>query len=78
MEKQPKSKLAAEYQIVVQGRLTAFREQWFEGMELRYDDQDHTILSGEVADQSALHGLLDKIRDLGLTLISVTRIESAP
>jgi hypothetical protein len=76
MQKQPKSKSTAYYQIVLQGRIPAFREQWFEGMTIRYDENGDSILSGEVIDQSALHGILDKIRDMGVILISITKIES--
>jgi hypothetical protein len=67
------------YQIRVQGRLDASWSDWFDGMTLTFekrgDDSPVTTLTGAVMDQAALHGLLSKISDLNLTLISVTRIE---
>lgn len=60
----------AHYEIRVDGVLDP---AWFDGLEVRSDSQ-HTIISGLLADQSALHGLLTKIRDLGLCLISLQRL----
>ena len=65
----------AHYDIKVKGILGDRWRNWFEGMTIQSRD-GFTIITGEVADQSALHGLLDKIRDLGLVLNSVTRVES--
>jgi len=65
----------ATYQIRVKGTLDARWASWFEGLVVTMAE-DETILTGSVADQSALHGLLNKIRDLGLPLISVSRIDS--
>ena len=65
----------AHYDIKVKGVLDDRWRNWFEGVTTK-SSNGFTIISGEVADQSALHGLLDKIRDLGLVLISVNRIES--
>lgn len=65
----------AHYDIKIKGVLGERWRDWFEGMTIKSCD-GFTIISGKVADQSALHGLLDKIRDLGLVLDSVTRIES--
>ena len=62
------------YKIRIQGIIPTNRESWFDGMTISYRDGDQTILHGEVADQSALHGLLNKIRDLNLLLISVNHI----
>ena len=63
----------------MQGRLDASWSDWFDGMTLTFekrgDDSPVTTLTGAVMDQAALHGLLSKISDLNLTLISVTRIE---
>ncbi len=50
-------------------------EEWFEDMKIDYINDAETILLGELKDQTALHGVLDKIRDLGLILISVKRID---
>jgi hypothetical protein len=48
---------------------------WFEGLEVTGDDSGQTRIAGPVADQAALHGLLTKVRDLGLPLLSVRHIE---
>ena len=66
------------YQICVQGYLEDRWADWFEGMTLERDDARHmTTLTGAVPDQAALHGLLARIRDLGLPLLSVTRVASS-
>ena len=65
------------YEIKIKGHLNDHWEPWFEGMNLKYEtdgEEQYTLISGPVADQPALHGLLAKIRDLNLTLISVRRI----
>jgi hypothetical protein len=67
------------YEIMVQGHLDSLWEQWFEGMTLSNVENGEsgvacTLIAGQVADQPALHGLLIKIRDLNLKLISVRRI----
>ncbi len=48
---------------------------WFDGLTITLEDDGQTLLTGPVVDQAALHGLLRKVRDLGLPLLSVTRIE---
>ncbi len=63
------------YQIRVEGQVDELWEEWFEGMRIDYKNDAETILLGELKDQTALHGVLDKIRDLGLILISVKRID---
>jgi len=67
------------YEILVQGQLDSLWEQWFEGMALSSVENGDsgvtcTLIAGQVADQPALHGLLIKIRDLNLKLLSVRRI----
>lgn len=64
-----------KYQIRVEGQLNSHWSDWFEGMTINYDG-DTTILTGPVADQSQLHGMLHRIRDLNLTLISVNQQEN--
>lgn len=64
------------YEIRVRGRLDARRAVWFDGMTIHYDTNGDTLLVGPVTDQASLHGLLGRIRDLGLMLIAVNRIES--
>jgi hypothetical protein len=67
---------AARYEITVEANLGRRRwSRWFDGMELRAAEDGTTVLSGVVADQAALHGLLAKVRDLGLPLIAVRRLE---
>ena len=61
------------YQIKVKGFLDKKWTAWFDRMEISYEE-GKTILTGYITDQSALHGLLNKIRDLNLTLISVDQI----
>ncbi|MDI7275165.1 MAG: hypothetical protein QME94_04225 [Anaerolineae bacterium] len=61
------------YEIRVQGELPGDWSSWFEGLEIRRGPRGESILSGLLADQAALHGVLAKIRDLNLKLISVTR-----
>lgn len=65
----------AHYQIKVKGRLRSQWSNWFKGMTIT-SEEGMTILTGEVTDQAALHGLLFRVHDLGLPLISVKRVES--
>lgn len=66
----------AHYEIVVEVRLDPSRwSRWFEGMDVTVTDNGHTVISGPVADQAALHGLLAQVRDLGLVLVSVQRTD---
>ena len=64
------------YEIRVKGLLDEKWSGWFDGFAITPQGDDETLLTGPVADQSALHGLLGKIRDLGLPLLSVKRVES--
>ena len=61
-------------EVVVKGQIDAAWRDWFEGLDFRYCDDGTTMLRGEVADQAALYGILARLRDLGLALISVSRI----
>lgn len=63
------------YEIYIRGHLDDRWTGWFEGMTIRLTDNGETRLSGTVVDQSALHGLLRKVRDLGMPLVSVNRVE---
>ncbi len=69
---------AVVYRIRVKGVLRPEWSSWFDGMDVTPEVDDEATLSGLVADQPALHGLLARVRDLGLTLISVTRVEQPP
>lgn len=60
------------YEVKVRGHLDQHWSEWFGGLKLTYLEGDVTLLSGLLSDQAALHGLLERIRDLNLTLISVT------
>ena len=63
------------YQIIVKGHLDHRWADWFDGVKISHTEQGATILSGAIADQAALHGLLIKVRDLNLPLLAVKRIE---
>jgi hypothetical protein len=64
------------YEIRVKGHLDGLWTEWFDGLTLAHDENGVTTLTGPVVDQAALYGLLDRMRDLGLTLLSVHRMES--
>jgi hypothetical protein len=63
---------ARRYEIRIKGHLDTRWAAWFEGMCLTHAPDGTTTLSGEVADQAALHGLLHKLQDLGVPLLSIT------
>jgi hypothetical protein len=65
----------ANYEIRIKGHLDSRWAAWFDGMNLSTHRDGTTLLSGLVVDQSALHGLLQKVRDVGLPLLSVTQLE---
>jgi hypothetical protein len=65
----------AVYQIRVRGNLDPKWSDWFDGLAIRPQADDETLLVGPVADQPALHGILTKISNLGLPLLSVTCLE---
>ena len=64
------------YQIRLQGHLGQQWAAWFGGLTLRLEENGETVLTGPVVDQAALHGLLRKVRDLGMPLLAVVRVES--
>jgi hypothetical protein len=65
------------YQIRITGQLDARWSDWFEGLTITLDDGD-TLITGPVVDQATLHGLLKRVRDLGLPLVSVSPVEPGP
>ena len=60
------------YQIRIKGHLGRQWTDWFEGLAITLEDNGETLLTGSVVDQAALHGLLKKVRDLGMPLLSVS------
>ncbi len=64
--------MAQYYQITIKGHLDPRWSEWFAGLQLTHLEGDLTLLAGSLADQAALHGLLEHIRDLNLTLVSVS------
>jgi hypothetical protein len=67
--------MSGQYEIRLKGRLESRWAVWFDGLSLTNESDGTTIIHGLVADQAALHGLLQKVRDLGLPLVSVTQVE---
>ena len=63
------------YEIRLQGHLDSRWAAWFDGLSLTHESDGTTVIHGSVVDQAALHGLLGKVRDLGLPLIAVTQID---
>jgi hypothetical protein len=66
------------YQIRIKGHLGHQWTDWFEGLTITLKEDGETLLTGPVIDQAALHGLLKKVRDLGMPLLSVNRVEPGP
>lgn len=64
------------YQIRIKGHLSHQWTDWFEGLTITLEEDGDTLLTGPVVDQAALHGLLKKVRDLGMPLVSVGLVES--
>ena len=64
------------YQIRVKGLLDPYWAEWFDGMAVTPQKSGETLLTGPVRDQAALHGLLVKVRDMGLPLLSVERVDA--
>jgi hypothetical protein len=66
------------FQIRIHGHLSQQWTDWFEGLVITLEEDGNTLLSGPVVDQSALHGILKKIRDLGMPLLSVNFVDPDP
>jgi hypothetical protein len=65
---------AGRYEIRIKGRLDAHWAAWFDGLSISQESDGMTVISGPVADQAALHGVIQRVRDLGMPLVSVTRL----
>jgi len=63
------------YQIRIKGHLSHQWTDWFEGLTITLEEDGDTLLTGPVIDQAALHGLLKKVRDLGMPLVSINPVE---
>ena len=61
------------YEIRIEGHLSASWASWFEGLEIRHTETGETVLAGVLADQAALHGVLMRVRDLGIPLVAVSK-----
>jgi hypothetical protein len=66
---------AGQYEVRLKGHLDSRWSAWFDGLSLTEDSDGTTVIHGSVIDQAALHGLLQKVRDLGLPLVSVARVD---
>lgn len=66
------------YQIRIRGHLGRRWTDWFEGLTVTLEEDGNTLLAGPVIDQAALHGILKRVRDLGMPLLSVNSIGSGP
>ena len=82
MVKTPNSKIDKSqppvYEIRIKGHLGSQWTDWFEGLTITLEDNGDTLLTGPVVDQAALFGLLRKVRDLGVPLLSVSPVEPGP
>ena len=75
LEPKPTPSQPMIYQIRIKGHLDSQWTDWFEGMTITLEEGGDMLITGPVIDQSALHGLLKKVRDLGLPLVSVDRVQ---
>jgi hypothetical protein len=78
LESKPTSSHPVVYQIRLKGHLGSQWTDWFQGLTITLEDNGDTLLTGPVIDQAALHGLLKKVRDLGMPLVSVSPLEHGP
>jgi hypothetical protein len=65
-----------QYEVRVRGQLGTRWAAWFDGLSLSNEDDGTTVIRGAMADQAALHGLLQKLRDIGIPLVSLTQLDA--
>jgi hypothetical protein len=68
--------MSERYEICIQGQIGQTWSRWFDGLTVEETEDGSTVLCGDLPDQAALHGLLNKVRDLGMTLLSVQRLDA--
>ena len=70
--------MTQSYKIRIRGHLDESWADWFDGLEIVHEERGTTLLTGRLPDQAALYGMLNRLRDLGVQLISVNPIENTP
>ncbi len=78
LEPKPEPSAPMVYQIRLKGHLDPQWTDWFGGLTITLEEDGDTLLTGPVIDQAALHGLLRKVRDLGMPLVSVSPVDADP
>ncbi len=78
LEPEPDPNQFVVYQIRVKGHLGPQGTDWFGGLAITLQEEGDTLLTGPIVDQAALYGLLKKVRDLGMPLVSINSVESGP
>jgi len=69
--------MSDKYEIRLKGRLEKHWSQWFNGLVIQHRKHNETVLTGPIADQAALHGILAKIRDIGIPLLALKRLQES-
>jgi hypothetical protein len=67
---------SGRYEIRLTGHLDAHWTAWFDGLTVSHENDGTSVISGQIVDQAALHGLLQRVRDLGLPLVSVRKVDN--